>query len=103
VYDTDVYTHVTTLLEHVQAELTQKRKNNIRTIVQGDYAALCGPKPGNQAAKRKPKNVDTEFLLEDNLKADAKMAKNGMFRSNSHTNRRRVKITSSEKKEGTLQ
>ena len=39
------------------------------------YLALCGPKPGSQAAKRKPRNEESEFLLGDNLKSDAKMAK----------------------------
>jgi len=75
--------HGSTLLGHVQAELSQKRKNNIRNIVNSSYAALCGPRPGSQTGKRKPKNVDSEYLLGDNLKPDAKMAKTAsdMFRA----------------------
>ena len=74
--------HAVTLLGHVQAELSQKRRNNIRSIVNHNYAALCGPRPGSQAAKRKPKNEKCEYLLGDSLKTDAKMAKaaTDMFR-----------------------
>lgn len=74
--------HAVTLLGHVQAELSQKRRNNIRSIVNYNYAALCGPRPGSQAAKKKPKNEKCEYLLGDSLKTDAKMAKaaTDMFR-----------------------
>ena len=74
--------HAVTLLGHVQAELSQKRRNNIRSIVNHNYAALCGPRPGSQAVKRKPKNEKCEYLLGDSLKTDAKMAKaaTDMFR-----------------------
>ena len=67
--------HGSTLLGHVQAELTQKRKNNLRSIVHPNYVGLCGPRPGSQAAKKKPKNIESQYLLGDNLKSDAKMAK----------------------------
>jgi len=70
---------------------SQKRKNNFRNIVHGEYAALCGPRPGTQQAKKKPKNIDSEYLLGDNLKTDAKMAKtaSSMFKQSSLYDRKR--------------
>ena len=84
--------HVVTLLGHVQAELTQKRKNNIRNIVNSEYQALCGPKPGSKAAAKRPKNTNSKFLLGDNLKSDAKMARaaNDMFRGSRENKRPRI-------------
>ena len=74
--------HAVTLLGHVQAEMSQKRRNNIRLIVNYNYASLCGPQPGSQAAKKKPRNQKSEYLLGDSFKNDAKMAKaaTDMFR-----------------------
>lgn len=81
--------HAITLVGHVQAEHTRKRKNNVRNIVSTEYAALCGPKPGSKAAMTKPKNIDSKFLLGDNLKSDAKLAKaaNDMFVKSSYHKR----------------
>ena len=45
-----------TLLSHISAEFTRKRKNNLINIVHLDLLPLCGPKPGTLAAKVKPKN-----------------------------------------------
>lgn len=39
-----------------------KKKNNIKNIVHEEYATLCGHKPGSQPAKKKPKNIDSEYL-----------------------------------------
>ena len=44
-----------TLLSHISAEFTRKRKQNLRNIVHSDFLALCRPKPGTTAAKVKPK------------------------------------------------
>ena len=64
-----------TLLSHISAEFTRKRKHNLRNIVHSDILALCAPKPGNTAAKVKPKNQRSTFLLGDNLKQAAKDAR----------------------------
>ena len=61
-----------TLLSHISAEFTIKRKQNLRNIVHSDFLALCGPKPGTTAGKVKPKNQRSTFLLGDNLKQAAK-------------------------------
>ena len=57
-----------TLLSHISAEFTRKGKHNLRNIVHLDFLALCGPKPGTTAAKVKPKNQRSAFLLGENLK-----------------------------------
>ena len=95
--------HGSALLGHVQAELSKKRKNNIRNIVNSSYAALCGPRPGSQTGKRKPKNVDSEYLLGDNLKSDSKMAKTAsdMFRASSTTTSGRRGQSNYERKDST--
>ena len=54
----------TTLLSHVQAEMSQQRRNNIRSIVEPQYVSLCGPKPGSKVTMQKPKN-EVMFLLSD--------------------------------------
>ena len=81
--------HATTLLSHIQAEMSQQRRNNI-SIVELQYVSLCGPKPGSKAAMQKPKNTDSEHLLGDDLEKAAKKAKmfNNMFKklTNSHSN-----------------
>ena len=64
-----------TLLSHISAKFTRKRKHNLRNIVHSDILALCAPKPGNTAAKVKPKNQRSTFLLGDNLKQAAKDAR----------------------------
>ena len=78
--------HATTLLSHVQAEMSQRRRNNIRSIAESQYVAFCGPKPGFKAAMRKPKNIDSEHLLGNNLKKVAKKAKtsNDMFKKSTN-------------------
>ena len=45
----------TTLLSHISAEFTRKRKHNLINIVYSDFLVLCGPKPHTTAAKVKPK------------------------------------------------
>ena len=74
--------HATTLLSHVQADMSQRRRNNIRNVVESQYVSLCGPKPGSKTAMEKPTNTDSEHLLEDDLKKAAKKAKtsNNMFK-----------------------
>jgi hypothetical protein len=64
-----------TLLGHSTAELAQKRRNNIQSLVQSELQSLCGPRPGTSDAKKKPKNQGTGFLLGDDLASDAKKAK----------------------------
>ena len=85
--------HVTTLLSHIQAEMSQRRRNNIRSIVESQYVSFCGPKPGSKAAMQNPKNTDPEHLLGNNLKKAAKKAKtsNNMFKKS--TNRILIAIT----------
>ena len=85
--------HVTTLLSHIQAEMSQRRRNNIRSIVESHYVSFCGPKPGSKAAMQNPKNTDPEHLLGNNLKKAAKKAKtsNNMFKKS--TNRILIAIT----------
>ena len=61
-----------TLLSHTSAEFIRKRKNNLRKIVHLDFLPLSGPKPGTTAAKVKPKNQQSTFLLGDNLQQAAK-------------------------------
>ena len=75
-----------TLLSHVQAEISQRRKNNIRSIAQLQYVSLCGPKPGSKTAMQKLKNIDLEHLLGDDLKKAAKKAKtsNNMFKKSTN-------------------
>ena len=63
-----------TLLSHILADFTRKRKHNLKNIVHSDSLALCGPKPGTTAAKIEPKNQRSTFLLEENLKQEAKDA-----------------------------
>ena len=63
-----------TLLSYISAEFTRKGEHNLRNIVHSDIFALCGPKPGTTAAKAKPKNQRSTFLLGDNLKQAAKNA-----------------------------
>ena len=62
--------------------MSQRRRNNIRSIVESHYVSFCGPKPGSKAAMQNPKNTDPEHLLGDNLKKAAKKAKtsNNMFK-----------------------
>ena len=57
-----------TLLGHVSAEFERKRKNNLRNIVNKEFGALCGPKPGSATYKAKPRNTGSKYLLDDNLK-----------------------------------
>ena len=78
--------HATTLLNHVQAEMSQQRRNNIRSIVESEYASLCGPKLGSKAAIQKLKNTDSEHLLGDDLKNAAKKAKTSNNMSKRPTN-----------------
>ena len=75
--------HATTLLSHVQAEMSQRHRNNIKSIVESQYVSPCGPKPGSKAAMQKPKNTDLEHLFGDDLKKAAKKAKtsNDMFKN----------------------
>ena len=63
-----------TLLSHILADFTRKRKHNLKNIVHSDSLALCGPKPGTTAAKIEPKNQRSTFLLGENLKQEAKDA-----------------------------
>ena len=63
-----------TLLSHISGEFTRKRKYNLKNIVHSGFFALCGPKPGTTAAKVKPQNQRSTFLLGDNLKQAAKDA-----------------------------
>ena len=74
--------HVTTLLSHVQAEMSQRRRNNIRSIVESQNVSLCGLNHGSKGAMQKPKNIDSEHLLGDDLKKSVKKAKtsNDMFK-----------------------
>ena len=74
--------YATTVLNHVQAEMTQRRRNNVRSIVESKYVSLCGLKPGSKAALQKPKNIDSEHLLGGDLKKTAKVARpsNAKFR-----------------------
>ena len=39
------YLSTITLLSHISAELSRKRKNNLMNTVHADFLALCGPKP----------------------------------------------------------
>ena len=55
--------HAITLLSNVQAEISQRYRSNIRSIVELQYVSLCGPKPGSKAAMKNPKNIDLEHLL----------------------------------------
>ena len=64
-----------TLLSNISADFTRKRKHNLRNIVHSDFLALCGPKQGTTAAKVKPKNQRSTFLLGDNRKQAAKDAR----------------------------
>ena len=64
-----------THLSHISAEFTRKRKHSLRNIVHSDFLALFEPKPGTIAAKIKPKNERSTFLLGDNLKQAAKDAR----------------------------
>ena len=52
-----------TLLSHISADFTRKRKHNLKNIAYADFLALYGPKPGTTAAKIKPKNQRSTFLL----------------------------------------
>ena len=70
--------HARTFLSHVQAEMSQRRRNNITSIVQLQYVSLCGPKPGSKTAMQKLKNIDLEHLLGDDLKKAAKKAKTSL-------------------------
>ena len=66
-----------TLLGHVSAELEQKRKNNLRNVLDSKFHSMCGPKPGSDEAKReKPKNCGTEFLFGDDFQKVSTDAKN---------------------------
>ena len=78
--------HATTLLSHVKADMSQRRRNNIRNIVESQYVSLCGPKPGFKAAMQKPKITDSEHLLGDGLKKAAKKAKtsNNIFKKSTN-------------------
>ena len=78
--------HARTFLSHVQAEMSQRRRNNITSIVQLQYVSLCGPKPGSKTAMQKLKNIDLEHLLGDDLKKAAKKAKtsNDMFKKSTN-------------------
>ena len=69
--------NIITLLSHISAvsEFARKRKHNLRNIVHSDFLALCVLKPGTTAAKIKPKNQRSTFLLGDNLKQAAKDAR----------------------------
>ena len=66
--------------------MSQRCRNNIRSIVESQYVSLCDPKPGSKAAMQKPKNLDPEHLLGDDLKKVAKKAKtlNGMFKKSTN-------------------
>ena len=82
--------HATTLLSHVQAEMSQRCRNNIRSIVESQYVSLCGPKPGSKAAMQKWKNTYSKHLLGDDMEKAVKKAKtsNNMFKksTNCHSN-----------------
>ena len=80
-------THATTLLNHDQGEMSQRRRNNIRSIVESQYVSLCVTKPGSKAAMQKPKNIDSEDLLWDDLKKAAKEAKTSNYMFKKSTNR----------------
>ena len=75
-----------TRLSHVQAEMSRRRRNNIKSIVEWQYVSLCGPKPSSKAAMQKSKNADSEHLLGDDLKKAAKKAKtsNNMFKKSTN-------------------
>ena len=79
--------YATTLLNHVQGEMSQRCRNNIRSIVESQYVSLCVPKPGSKAAMQKPKNIDSEHLLGDDLKKAAKEAKTANYMFKKSTNR----------------
>ena len=64
-----------TLLGYVSEEFERKRKSNLRNIFHKGFVALCGPKPGSDAYKAKPRNTRSKFLLGDNLKQAAKDTK----------------------------
>ena len=49
--------HATTLLSHVQADLSQRRRNNIRNIAESQYVSLCGPKPGSKTRLCKNRKI----------------------------------------------
>ena len=77
--------HATSLLCHVQTDMSKRRRNNI-SIVESQYVSLCDPKPGSKAAMQKPKNIDSEHLLGDDLKKTANKARTskGMFKKSSN-------------------
>ena len=66
--------------------MSQRRRNNIRSIVKSQYVSLCGPKPGSKAAMQKRKNIDSEHLLGDDLEKAANLAKtsNDIFKKSSN-------------------
>ena len=65
-----------TLLGHSTAELAQKRRNNIWSLVQSEPQSLCGPRLATSDSKNEPKNQGTGFLIGDDLVSEAKKAKN---------------------------
>ena len=73
-----------TLLSHISAEFTRKRKHNLRNIVNSDFLILCGPKPGTATAKVKLKNQRSTFLLGVNLKQAAKDARRSQELTKNH-------------------
>jgi len=66
-----------TLIGTTAAETAQKRRNNVRKLCADEYKALCGPAPGSAAAKKRPQNKGSEYLLGDDLKSASKEAKRG--------------------------
>ena len=66
-----------TLIGTTAAETAQKRGNNIRKLCADEYKGLCGPAPGSAAAKKRPQNKGSEYLLGDDLKSASKEAKRG--------------------------
>ena len=67
--------HATTLLNHVQVEMSQRCINNRKSTFASQYGSLCGPKPGSKATMQKMKNIDSEYLLRDDLEIAAKKVK----------------------------
>ena len=64
-----------TLIGSSAAELAQKHRNNVRKLCADEFQSLCGPAPGTPAAKKKPANKGSVWLLGDDLKAASKEAK----------------------------
>ena len=65
--------------------MSQRRRKNIRRIVESQYVSLCGPKPGSKAVMQKPKNTDSEHLLGGDLKKAVKKVKtSNMFKKSTN-------------------